>query len=281
MHIETGTATVRAQRVDGVGIITLHRPERRNALHVDMFDAVPRLLERFIGDPEVGCIMITGAGTAFCSGGDVGGGGSRRPAPPHDDPGSGRSVEDLGTMLARDARMVELLHGSPKVTLAALPGAAVGAGMSIALAADLRIASRSAMLIPGWGQLGFSGDFGGTWFLTRLVGPAKALEILLDDRPVGAEEALGLGLFNRLAPESELPAAALGWAVAIAAAPRIATRFMKENVQQAERLTLADALPLESERMARSALTEDHKRAVARWLEAARAKREGRGGLSG
>jgi 2-(1,2-epoxy-1,2-dihydrophenyl)acetyl-CoA isomerase len=281
MQIKTGTDTVMAQRIDGVGVITLNRPERRNALHVDMFEAVPRLLERFIGDPEVGCIMITGAGTAFCSGGDVGGSGSRRPASPGDDTGPARAVEDLGTMLTRDARMVELLHGSPKVTLAALPGAAVGAGMSIALAADLRIASQSAKLIPGWGQLGFSGDFGGTWFLTRLVGPAKALEFLLDNRAVGAEEALRLGLFNRVVPEVELPSAALSWAEAIARAPRVATQFMKENVQQAERLTLADALPLESERMARSALTDDHKRAVARWLEAARAKRGDRSGLSG
>jgi 2-(1,2-epoxy-1,2-dihydrophenyl)acetyl-CoA isomerase len=280
MQIETGTDTVMAQCTDGVGIITLNRPERRNALHVDMFDAVPRLLERFIGDTEVGCIMITGAGGAFCSGGDVSGGGSRR-ASPDDGTRSERTVEDLGTVLARDARMVELLHQCPKVTLAALPGAAVGAGMSIALAADLRIASESAKLIPGWVELGFSGDFGGTWFLTRLVGPAKALELLLENRPVGAEEALALGLFNRVVPEGRLPSAALAWAVAIANGPRVAIRFMKENVQQAERLTLADALPLESERMARSALTDDHKRAVARWLEAARAKRADRGGLTG
>jgi 2-(1,2-epoxy-1,2-dihydrophenyl)acetyl-CoA isomerase len=283
MEIETGTDTVLAERTDGVGIITLNRPERRNALHAEMFEAVPLLLERFIGDPDVGCVMITGAGSAFCSGGDVGGGTSRRPAQAVDDPGRERqrTVEDLGTMLAHDARMVQLLHQSPKITLAALPGAAVGAGMSIALAADLRIAAESAQLIPGWGQLGFSGDFGGTWFLTRLIGPARALELLLDNRAVGAAEALSLGLFNRVVPDDAFRSAALAWAMAIAASPRVAARFMKENVQQAERLTLAEALPLESERMARSALTDDHKQAVARWLEAARAKRgTGQGDLS-
>jgi 2-(1,2-epoxy-1,2-dihydrophenyl)acetyl-CoA isomerase len=278
MQIETGTETVTAERTDGVGIITLNRPERRNALHSEMFDAVPRALERFVGDPEVGCVMITGAGTAFCSGGDVGSGASRRPDPPGADDGSvsrAKTVEDHGSMLAHDARMVELLHGSPKVTLAALPGAAVGAGMSIALAADLRIAAESAKLIPGWSRLAFSGDFGGTWFLTRLVGPAKALEILIDDRIIEADEALSLGLFNRVVPEDEFRAAAMAWAVSIARGPRVATRFIKANVQQAERLTLSQSLPMESERMARSALTDDHRQAVARWFKMAEAKRSG------
>ena len=178
-------------------------------------------------------------------------------------------------MLARDARMVELLHGSSKVTLAALPGAAVGAGMSIALAADLRIAAQSSKLIPGWGRLGFSGDFGGTWFLTRLVGPAKALELLIDNTAIDAELALSLGLVNRVVPDDELRTAAMAWAVAIADGPRVAFGFFKENVQQAERLPLSEALPIESERMARSARTQDHRDAVKRWMEEAAAKREG------
>ena len=132
MEIETGTDTVVAEVIGRVGIVTLHRPERRNALHADMYDAVPAVLERFIADDAIGCIMITGAGTAFCSGGDVGGGSSRRPAD-STGPAPKQSPQELGRMLAHDAKMVELLSGSPKITVAALPGAAVGAGMSIAL----------------------------------------------------------------------------------------------------------------------------------------------------
>ena len=282
MDDDSGTDTVLAEVADGVGIITLNRPERRNALHAEMYEAVPRLIERFVADPGVGCIMVTGSGTAFCSGGDVAGGASSRAAAgeapgTQPSPGAGPTPDELarqqGRVLAHNARMVELLHHCPKVTLAALPGPAVGAGMSIALATDLRIAARSTTLIPGWGQLGFSGDFGGTWFLTRLVGPSRALEILVDNVAVDAETALALGLVNRVVPDDELRSAALAWARSIAAGPGTAFRYFKENVLQAERLPLSEALPAESERMARSAHTEDHKRAVARWLEEARARR--------
>jgi 2-(1,2-epoxy-1,2-dihydrophenyl)acetyl-CoA isomerase len=172
--------------------------------------------------------------------------------------------------------MVELLHLSPKVTLAALPGAAVGAGMSIALATDFRIAARSARLIPGWGQLGFSGDFGGPWFLTRLVGPSRALQLLVDNAAIDMDTAARLGLVNRVVPDAELAAAALDWARAIADGPGAAYRLMKENVYQAVGTPLVEALPRESERMARSAHTEDHRRAVERWLADAEARRNRR-----
>jgi len=273
MEVETGTDTVWAEVTNGVGIVTLHRPERRNALHPEMYDAVPRLLEQFIADSDVGCIMITGAGTAFCSGGDVAGGTSRRKPADEGVPVRTKTPKEQGSMLARDARMVELLHDSPKVTLAALPGAAVGAGLSIALSTDLRIAAESAKLIPGWAGLGFSGDFGGTWFLTQLVGPSKALELLIANAPIDAQSALALGLVNRVVPDEEFLTSARGWAESIASGPRVAHGFMKENVRQAERLSLSEALPLESERMARSAGTQEHKAAVKRWMAEAAAKR--------
>jgi 2-(1,2-epoxy-1,2-dihydrophenyl)acetyl-CoA isomerase len=283
VQVDTGTETVLGEVIDGVGIITLNRPDRRNALHHEMYVAVPRLIDQFVRDSEIGCIVITGAGKAFCSGGDVAAGAEA--SKKKGEAGTvevetirrSRTVEDMGTRLASDARMVELLHRSPKITLAALPGAAVGAGMSIALAADLRIASSSASLIPGWGRLGFSGDFGGSWFLTRLVGPARALEILIANTTIDSESALGLGLVNRVVPDEELYAAALEWASEIADGPRVGYRFMKENVQQAEYLALSEYLPLESERMARSGQTDDHRRAVKKWMEQAAAKREAKG----
>jgi 2-(1,2-epoxy-1,2-dihydrophenyl)acetyl-CoA isomerase len=272
MEIETGTETVLADVSEGVGTITLNRPERRNALHFEMYAAIPRLLERFADDPEVGCIMITGAGAAFSSGGDVGGGGSRRPRR-DDEPRRSASTEERGRLLARDAHMVEVLYASPKITLAALPGPAVGAGMSLALAADLRIAARASKLIGGWGRLGFSGDFGGTWLLSRLVGPARALEFLIDNTAIDAEQALSLGLFNRVVPDEELPVAARAWAMQIAAGPQVAYRFFKENVRQAQDLSLAEHLPLEGERMVQSGMTDDHRQALKRWMEEAAAKR--------
>lgn len=269
--VDTGTATVRASIIEGVGTITLDRPERRNALHRDMYDAIPSVLDRFERDDEVGCIIVTGAGSAFCAGGDVRDGQRERRADRPDAPPM--TIEAGGALLAERARMVVMLHHSSKVTIAALPGPAVGAGLGLALSTDLRIAARSVKLIPGWGQLGFSGDFGGSWFLTRLLGPAKAIELFVDNAVVGADEALLLGLVNRVVDDDELAGAAFAWARDIAAGPRAAWRLFKENVAAAMTMELAAALPGESERMARSGQTADHRAAVKAWLAAAEANR--------
>ncbi len=270
MRLDTGTETVLAETTDGVGVVTLNRPERRNALHRDMCDAVPAILERFIVDPEVGCIVVTGAGAAFCAGGDVRDGAERRTG--KDAGAAAPSVDKASAILCRNARMVRLLHESPKVTIAALPGPAVGAGLGIALAADLRIAARSARLIPGWGRLGFSGDFGGPWFLTQLVGASKAIELFVDNVDLDAHAALDLGLVNRVVADDELRGSTLAWARAIASGPRAAWTLFKANVREAERLPLAEALASESERMVRSGLTDDHRAAVKRWLSDATAR---------
>lgn len=213
MNIDSGTDTIRSFIESGVGVIELNRPERRNALHPEMYDAIPRLVERYGSDDAVGCILLTGAGTAFCAGGDVRGGGDRRHSgpPPNDRP------QRRGDPLAHQARAVILLQESPKITMAALPGPAVGAGTSLALAADLRIAAESASLITGWARLAFSGDFGGTWLLTRMLGAPRALAALLDNATISSAEALALGLFNKVVPDEQLPAAAMAWARSIAA----------------------------------------------------------------
>jgi 2-(1,2-epoxy-1,2-dihydrophenyl)acetyl-CoA isomerase len=273
VRVETGTDTVLAEIADGVGIVTLNRPERRNALHPEMYDGVPVALERFAADPAVGCIVVTGAGTGFCSGGDVRD-GRRRPA--EGAPLHVPSVDEAASALAHNARMVTMLHDSAKVTIAALPGPAVGAGIGIALAADLRIAARSARLVPGWSQLAFSGDFGGSWFLTRMLGAARTLEIMLDNTTLDAATCERLGLFNRVVDDDVLHTAALAWARSIAAGPRAMQGYVKANVRDASRLSLADALPFESERMVRSGQTDEHVAAVKAWLARAAARRDGR-----
>jgi 2-(1,2-epoxy-1,2-dihydrophenyl)acetyl-CoA isomerase len=270
--VDSGTDTIRSFIESGVGVIELNRPERRNALHPEMYDAIPRLVERYGSDDAVGCILLTGAGTAFCAGGDVRGGGDRQHsgAPPDDRP------QRRGDPLAHQARAVILLQESPKITMAALPGPAVGAGTSLALAADLRIAAESASLITGWARLAFSGDFGGTWLLTRMLGAPRALAALVDNATISSAEALALGLFNKVVPDEQLPAAAMAWARSIAAGPRTAFGFMKQNVRDAARLSLSEALPLESERQMLTRRTEDHREAVKRWLAEAEARRRAR-----
>lgn len=264
--VDTGTDTVRAEIVDRVAVLTFHRPQRRNALHPEMYEVVPRLLEQFAESADVGCVLVTGAGNAFCAGGDVRDGGSAKDVPAGDPE---EQIRARSALLADNARMVTLLHSMPKVTIAALPGAAVGAGMSIALATDLRIAARSARLIPGWAKLAFSGDFGGAWLLTHLVGPSRALELLVGDAPIDAAAGERLGLFNRVVDDADLPAAAQRWAAEIAAGPTAAFAGTKANILDAQRLSLAEALLPESARMVRSALTQEHRDAVRAWLASA------------
>jgi 2-(1,2-epoxy-1,2-dihydrophenyl)acetyl-CoA isomerase len=253
--VGTGTETVLGRVVDGVGVIELNRPERRNALHPDMYDAIPRLIEAYDRDDEVGCVLVTAVGSAFCAGGDIRKGTGRR-----------SGDDDAGAALTHLARMVVMLRESPKISIAALPGPAVGAGIGLALAADLRIAAASATLVGGWSRLALSGDFGGPWALARALGPARALEFLIGGEPIDAVAAERLGLFNRVVPDGELGDAALGWAREIAAGPCGAYALIKENVRDAQMLDLRAALPRESERMARSSRSPEHRDAVRRWM---------------
>jgi len=262
--VDTGTPFLEAWVDRGVGVVRLNRPERRNALHPDIFPALTQVLAGFAHDDRVGCVVLTGAGSAFCSGGDVRDGRRRKPD------GGASPPADRATLLAEDASVVVALHELPKVTIAAVNGAAVGAGLALALACDLRIAARSARLVTGWITLGFSGDFGGSWTLTHLVGPAKALELLLDATPVTADDALALGLLNRVVDDSDLWRATMDWASTLAAGPRTAHTLMKQNVSDALRLPLGEAIAAEAERMVQSSTTDDHRRAVAAWLETRR-----------
>ncbi|MDO8361573.1 MAG: enoyl-CoA hydratase-related protein [Actinomycetota bacterium] len=259
--IDAGTDVVRLEVVDGIGLITLNRPDRRNALHHEMYAPMRAAIEEFNTADDVGCIVLTGEGSGFCAGGDVRDGRVREPGAPRP------TIEEAGASLLADAQVARMLHESPKLTIAAVNGPAVGAGLSLALSCDLRIMARSATFIPGWGKLAFSGDFGGTWFLTRLVGPSKALELLVLNTKVTADEALALGLANRVVDDAEFPAAWREWADRFATGPRDAVALMKQNVQQALIEPLSTALAAESLRMATSARTQDHKEAVRAWMD--------------
>jgi 2-(1,2-epoxy-1,2-dihydrophenyl)acetyl-CoA isomerase len=229
-----------------------------------MYHPIKAAMGEFATDDNVTCIVVTGAGDGFCAGGDVRDGRSRDrslPAP---------SVDEAAASLLDDAQVSRLLHESPKLTIAAVNGAAVGAGLSIALACDLRILAPTAKLIPGWGRLAFSGDFGGTWFLTRLLGPARALELLVSNRTVDASEALRLGLANHVVEESsgvDFSTAWRDWAQPFAAGPRAAIASMKANVRQALVQPLAEALVDESRRMVEAGRTADHREAVRAWMD--------------
>ena len=265
--IDTGTDDLLAH-VDGhVGVITLNRPERRNALSAGVYRGFEAALPAFAVDPEIRVVMVTGAGGAFCAGGDVKAmndanqAGTARPGQPED---FDARVADLRY---RQKQVSLALHQHPKPVVAALPGAAAGAGLSIALAADIRLAAERAIVVPAFSSIGASGDFGGSWFLTQLVGTAKAKELYWMSPRLSAGEALELGIVNHVFPDENFEQVALGWCHELAGRPPIAVQLIKENMNRALIADLGTALDGEAPNMARSMRTGDHKEAAAAFVE--------------
>src|SRR3954469_7318522 len=257
--IDTGTDDLLARVEDGVAVVTLNRPERRNALSRAMLEALARVLAALEADDDVACVVLTGAGGAFCAGGDV------------KDMAAGGDGMAFDALVQRQRRnhhgTAGRLHRMAKPTVAALPGPAAGAGLSLALACDLRYAAESAFLTTAFARVGFAGDYGGTWFLTQLVGPAKARELYFFAERVGAAEALQLGLVTAVIEDDDLEAEVLGRARRLASGPRLAYAYMKENLNRALTGTLEEALDLEATHHLHTGLTEDHREAAMAFVE--------------
>ena len=265
--IDTGTDDLRAH-VDGrVGVITFDRPERRNALSNAMYPGIDAALTAFEADDDVRVVMLTGAGEAFCAGGDVKGmNESHTSGQPREGRSSdrGEAVEQLRGWHDRTSLA---MHRFPKPVVAALPGAAAGAGLSLALAADLRLAAERAVIVTAFANVGASGDFGGSWFLTQLVGTAKAKELYFTSPRLSAADALELGIVNQVLPDDGFAEAALGWCRSLAERAPIAIGRMKENLNRAITCDLQEALDAEAEAMVDTMSTADHREAAAAFVE--------------
>ncbi len=264
MSYDTGTDQLLCGIDDGVAVFTLNRPEKKNALSDTLTPALRQGLHDLELRQDVRCIMITGAGSAFCSGGDVSGmGGS-----PRDVDGPAPSQADRVRELQHKQNTLTLrMHQLEKPLVAALPGPAAGAGLCIALACDLRVACKSAFITTGFRNIGVSGDYGGSWTLTRLVGPARAKELyFLGDR-IGAEEAHSLGIINRVYPDDTFRPEAFEFARRIAHGPTAAIRFMKKNINTAAVSGLAETLDLEAEHTIRAFATDDAREAIRAFME--------------
>jgi len=251
-RVETGSEELLCHVEARVAVVTLHRPDARNALTLGMKDALRALLPALADDREVGCVLLTGAGGAFCAGGDT---KVMAQGPPTE-------REPRVAMLRREHEIPAALHRMPKPTLAALPGPAAGAGFALALACDLRVLAESAFVTTAYARLGLSGDYGASWFLTRLVGTAKARELLFTAARLDATECLRLGIANRVVPDASLASDAQELARQIAAGPPIALRYMKQNLNLALVAPLESCLDEEAERMVAGAFTEDYVEAV-------------------
>ncbi len=263
--IDTGTDHLLARVEDRVATLTMNRPERRNAFSNAMLAGLARALEDAESASDVGCVVLTGAGGAFSAGGDVKGMDERNAGGGAEAPGIDARIH--AQRLSQRATAGRI-YTMPKPVIAALPGAAAGAGFALAMACDLRIASANAVLLTAFARVGFSGDYGGTFFATQVVGAARARELYyLSDR-VSAEEALRIGLVNRVVPAAELEKATQELALRLANGPAVAYRYMKENLNRAASgADVFDCLDLEATHHVHTGLTEDHREAARAFVE--------------
>lgn len=237
---------------DGVAVLTLNRPDRLNALSQDMLAALRESLAGLAEDDAVGAIVITGAGRGFCAGGDVKDMAHR----------GHQTYEQRVTRLSRMHELPRMMRRHPKVIIGMVNGVATGAGMGLAMACDLRIAARSARFGTAFVKIGYSGDFGGSWLLTQLVGPARARELYLTGEIIDAARAEAVGLVNRVVEDDALRDATMAFARGFAAGPRLAYRYIKRNLNAAETETLDAVCDIEAAHQARTGLSEDHREAV-------------------
>jgi 2-(1,2-epoxy-1,2-dihydrophenyl)acetyl-CoA isomerase len=256
------------RRSDGVAIVTLNRPETLNAMSASLQRALAECLPDLADDRAVRCVVLTGAGRAFCAGGDVKSMADRAERAARGDvPSAAEFDESLRELRRNQYGSTYLLHTMPKPTIAMVNGVAVGAGMSLALACDLRIASDQARFGAAFRNVGLPGDFGGSYLLQRLVGMGKARELYFTAEIVDAEEALRLGMVNRVVPHERLEQETMELAARLAAGPTLAYARMKDNLTLAEHADLRTVLDQEALNMRLLGTSEDFREGASAFVE--------------
>jgi len=242
---------------DRVGTLIFNRPDKLNALSMELISRSIDTLGTWGRDPDIGCIVVTGVGRAFCAGGDVS-------TMAQDD------TETLEQKIDRLRQMQELswlLYNLPKITIAAVNGFAMGAGLGVCLACDLRLASDKARFGTAYAKVGYGGDFGTTWLLAQYAGGPKAKELFFLGDIIDAGEAHRLGLVNRIFSHESLEDEVQAIASRLAHGPLTSYRYMKANVNLAMSTDFRTLLDREAETHMRCSMTEDHKEGVRAFME--------------
>jgi 2-(1,2-epoxy-1,2-dihydrophenyl)acetyl-CoA isomerase len=271
-----GEQELLVQNRDGVLYLTLNRPDKLNALSDAIISGLLENLRKAATDDSVGAVVVTGAGRGFCAGGDIGRMRERNENAQSAGGNHAASLDQRIAGLRRSEEVSLLLHEIPKVTIAAVNGPAAGAGFSLCLACDLRIASDQARMGTAFARVGYSGDFGGSYFLTKIVGTAKARELYFTADMLSADEALRAGIVNRVVPASSFADEVHTFAKRIASGPRVAYSYMKANLNAAAYADVRTMLEREALGQSLTGLTEDHKEAVKAFLEKREPKFQGR-----
>ncbi|MCU1241180.1 MAG: 2-(1,2-epoxy,2-dihydrophenyl)acetyl-CoA isomerase [Candidatus Acidoferrum typicum] len=236
------------KREGRVATLIFNRPERMNALNADLVLALNDALTRVEADPEINVVVLAGAGRAFCAGGDLAVIGKGRQE---------NNIIELQPILRAGMQVVLKIRTMRQPVIAAVHGAAAGAGMNIALASDIRVAAEDAMFGQNFAKVGLFPDYGGTFFLPQLVGPAKAAELFYTGEMIDAAEALRIGIVNRVVPLAQLETEAHTLARKIAHGPAIAIRAIKETLFGRDKEELAKLLNLEVEQQMKCFYSED------------------------
>jgi 2-(1,2-epoxy-1,2-dihydrophenyl)acetyl-CoA isomerase len=255
------TTDVIYEVADGIATITLNRPEHLNTMGGELVPMAADAMVQAAEDSSVRAVILTGAGRAFCAGGDLRGMRGR---------GEGAAEVTIEASVARlrgAMKTSELLHQMPKVTIAAINGACAGAGLAWACACDLRYCAESAKFNTAFMTAGLSGDFGGTWTLPRIVGPAKARELYLLAEKFDAVEAARIGLISAVLPDDELLPFVRDRAARVAGFAPLTLRAIKENLNDSLEVGFAEMLDREAERHVRCGRTEDAREAARAFLE--------------
>ena len=253
---------------NGVCTLTMNRPEARNAMSGPMMAALNEAIPRVANDPAVRAVVLTGAGGAFCAGGDVKGFASDTSGDSDEGKKSrGFPLETRVQGLRHGMELSRMLHDMPKPTLAVIPGPAAGAGLSLALACDLRFSLDTAKITTAFAKIGASGDYGGSYFMTQLIGSAKTRELYFMSDIITGQEAMEIGLVNRVASAENFAEEAAAYAQKLADLPTIALGYMKKNINAAEQGSLSQVFDLEAMHMMRCFMTDDHKGAAVAFVE--------------
>ena len=258
--------SVRWERDGAVATITLNRPKARNALTTEMKNSLLAALGRAAADPAVRAVIITGAGDAFCAGQDLREHGEVLAA----------GEQALDTVRLHYNPIILTIMTMPKPVIAAVNGSAAGAGASLALACDLRVAARGASLLMAFARVGLGPDSGASWTLQRLAGAARAAELLMLADPVSADQALAAGLVTAVVDDDKLADTARALAERLAAGPTAAYAAIKTALVFAATHDLAESLEKEAELQEDLGRTADHRAATSAFLRKERPSFEGR-----
>ena len=265
IELETGTRQLLSHIHGNIGIITLNRPESKNALSNELTPALRKQIVNLNLDDRVNSLIITGAGDAFCAGGDI----KSMNSSSNKDGWTNKVSEEevIKSLQLKQMTLTHALYNFSKPTIAALPGAAAGAGLSIALTCDFRFTNENAFAIAGYGRIALTGDYGMSWLLPRIIGISKAKDMMFSNKKILAREGLNIGLFDNIIEGDNLLKSTLEYANLLSSFSPLALKAMKNNINSAYELSLEKSLNQEAIELIKASKANDHKEGIRAFIE--------------